>query len=66
MDLEFFNQMKSVHALTNLALARGVVHNKALEFIIDRQIENIETELNKKFSFISGYTFKVIKEKAVK
>ena len=40
--------------------------NKSLEFMIDRQIENIETELNKKFSFISGYTFKVIKEKAGK
>jgi hypothetical protein len=42
------------------------VNNKALEFIIDRQIERIETELNKKFSFICGYTFKVIKEKAEK
>ena len=66
MDLEFFNQMKNVHVLTSLAPVRGVVLNKSLEFMIDRQIEKIETELNKKFSFISGYTFKVIKEKAGK
>ena len=64
MALAFCNQMKNVLAQKAYAHVRIVVQNKPLEFIIDRQIEKIEAELNKKFGFITGYRFRVIKEKA--
>ena len=63
MALDFYSQTKNVHVWRVFAPARTAVENKPLEFIIDMQIEKIEAELNKKFGFITGYRFRVIKEK---